>query len=193
MILNVDPVKFEKFLWVFYNPTYSLYDASVEDWCDILELAHEWGFVQAKRLAIRELQKLSMPVIDRVALYQRYNVDQECLIPLYAELCTRGDILTLEESNHIGMPTAIMILTARELWRARNPPLSPSSEQIERDELYTLIETTFRFPQGTASAAHPPGNGNNAGSYPGQSNGARPILNTNGRTSAAGGRNRYRA
>lgn len=62
--------------------TYSEYNGSVKDWSNILELAHEWAFVRAEELAIRELEKLSMPTAERIALYLKYQVSREFLVPL---------------------------------------------------------------------------------------------------------------
>ncbi|KAJ7725671.1 hypothetical protein DFH07DRAFT_251958 [Mycena maculata] len=67
---NVRSKDFAKLLWVFYNPKYSLYDASVEDWSTILELAERWEFAEVKNLAVRELEKKDeLPDIDRIVLY----------------------------------------------------------------------------------------------------------------------------
>ncbi|KAF8622958.1 hypothetical protein AX15_006630 [Amanita polypyramis BW_CC] len=151
--VDVDPVKFEKLLWVFYNPTYSLYDASAQDWSDILELAHQWSFMQVKRLAIRELQKISMPTVNRIALYQKYSVDCEFLVPLYAELCMRPDILRLEEASLISMPTAIVIFQLREEFRTRSspPPSDPLPNGMTQAELHVRIAAAFGFPADAAN------------------------------------------
>ncbi|KAJ7889918.1 hypothetical protein B0H14DRAFT_3429397 [Mycena olivaceomarginata] len=100
---------FEKFLWVFYNPSYSLYDATVSDWCCILHLGHDWQFEEVEKLAVRELEKItSMSVVDRIALYQKHNVTEDLIIPHYAVLCMRGP-LDLDESQRLGMSTVVLI------------------------------------------------------------------------------------
>ncbi|KAF8341038.1 hypothetical protein F5887DRAFT_1076779 [Amanita rubescens] len=154
IIVDADPIKFEKLLWVFYNDTYSEYDASIEDWSDILELAHEWAFVQAKRLALRELQKLSMPIAERIALYLKYHVSCEYLIPLYVELCSRSETLGLEEAELIGLPVAIIIFRLREELRVRTPqsppppppPESPLPIGITPDDVRARVLHAFGFP-----------------------------------------------
>ncbi|KAF8622961.1 hypothetical protein AX15_006633 [Amanita polypyramis BW_CC] len=184
IIVDVDPTKFEKLLWVFYNPTYSLYDASVDDWTDILELSHKWEFTQAKQLAIRELEKLTMPTAERIALYQKFNVDCEFLVPLYAELCSRPDILSLEESKMIGMPAAIIIFQLREEFRMRppsSPPSNPPANEMTR-ELRIRIAAGFGFPPEAANFEPGPGPANE-----------RPNFNSNGRTRFAGGRGTRRS
>ncbi|KAJ6520622.1 hypothetical protein DFH09DRAFT_1194032 [Mycena vulgaris] len=106
---NVTAKDFETFLWVFYNPTYSLYDATVTDWSCILHLGCEWQFAEVEKLAVRELEKMPMSVVDRIALYQQHYVSEDLLIPHYAALCTRGYPLDLPESQQLGMTTVVLI------------------------------------------------------------------------------------
>ena len=134
--------------------TYSLYDASVDDWADILELSHEWSFVQVKRLAIREIQKLYMPAAERIALYLKFDVGSEYLVPLYAELCSRSETLTLEEATLIGLPVAIIIFRLREELRVRTsftpppppPPASPLPTGVTQADVRERVVIAFGFP-----------------------------------------------
>ncbi|KAJ7601629.1 hypothetical protein DFH06DRAFT_952528, partial [Mycena polygramma] len=117
---------FEKFLWVFYNPTYSLYDATVSDWTCILHLGHDWQFEEVERLAVRELEKTSMSVVERIALYQKHAVSEDLLIPHYAALCSRGSPLDLEESERLGMSTVVLINQAMHaMHMTRDGDVSP--------------------------------------------------------------------
>lgn len=100
---------FEKFCWVFYNSTYSLYDASVSDWGCILHLGHDWQFSEVEKLAVRELEKMGMSTVDRIALYHKHNVSEDLLIPHYAAVCTRGSPLDFDESERLGMLTVVLI------------------------------------------------------------------------------------
>ncbi|KAJ7686831.1 hypothetical protein B0H17DRAFT_873842, partial [Mycena rosella] len=104
---NVTAKDFETFLWVFYNPTYSLYEATVTDWSCILHLGYDWQFAEVEKLAVRELEKMPMSVVDRIALYQQHHVSEDLLIPHYAALCTRGHPLDLAESEQLGMATVV--------------------------------------------------------------------------------------
>ncbi|EEB91940.1 hypothetical protein MPER_09624 [Moniliophthora perniciosa FA553] len=81
---NIKADDFAKFLWVFYNPKYSLYKAKVPDWVAILELAHRWGFQEVQNLVVREIEKLEMPALDRVVVYHKYELDRHLLLARYA-------------------------------------------------------------------------------------------------------------
>ncbi|KAJ6598656.1 hypothetical protein B0H10DRAFT_2323889 [Mycena sp. CBHHK59/15] len=100
---------FERFLWVFYNPTYSLYDATVSDWSCILRLAYDWQFAEVVKLAVRELEKMPMSVVERIVLYQKHHISEDLLVPHYASLCARGYPLDLDESEQLGMTTVVLL------------------------------------------------------------------------------------
>ncbi|KAJ7146028.1 hypothetical protein C8R44DRAFT_863846 [Mycena epipterygia] len=133
---DVTAKDFETFLWVFYNPTYSLYDASVSDWTCILHLGHDWQFAEVEKLAVRELEKMPMSIVERIALYQLHHVSEELLIPHYAALCSRGSPLDLEESAQLGMPTTVLInQTMYSVYKpkdadGRSSPIDPANAAV---------------------------------------------------------------
>ncbi|KAJ7026696.1 hypothetical protein C8F04DRAFT_1008821 [Mycena alexandri] len=125
---GVTAKQFATFLWVFYNPTYSLYDTTEDDWKCILHLGRQWEFVEVEKLAIRELEKFPMSIVERIALYQEHKVSIETLIPHYATLVTRGSPLDFEESERLGMSTVVLINQAiYAIHSARNGDSSASS------------------------------------------------------------------
>ncbi|KAJ3507331.1 hypothetical protein NMY22_g16962 [Coprinellus aureogranulatus] len=135
---NVRPEDFERFLWVFYNPRYSLYDAKVDDWSIILSLSHRWGFAEVKALAVRELEKKEFCSIDRIVFYQANDVDRNLLIPHFAKICARENPLTLDEGMKLGMETTLVIASAREYIRAipaRDGGRTPISPTVDGEEL----------------------------------------------------------
>ncbi|KAJ7934847.1 hypothetical protein B0H13DRAFT_2246986 [Mycena leptocephala] len=142
---NVRSADFAKLLWVFYNPKYSLYDATVEDWSTILELACRWEFAEVKSLAVRELEKLELPDIDRIVLYHKFAVDQSYLIPRYVALCERPELPTVEEGIRLGMQTVISLSHARECARnqATSGGRSPSPATLGGTELTEIIKDHF--------------------------------------------------
>ncbi|KAF8341036.1 hypothetical protein F5887DRAFT_977868 [Amanita rubescens] len=146
---GLKPAEFARFLWVFYNPKYSIYNASVEDWTVILRLAHRWSFHEVKDLAVRELQKLDSPDIDRIVAYHDCEVDRNLLIPRYAALCHREQPLELEEGQRLGLETTLMIARAREFARGSLLPTgarSPITATLAQHEMITLIRGLFGIP-----------------------------------------------
>lgn len=134
---DITPEEFESFLKVFYNPCVSIYDISFwflspeysrysyyqfeqpqQEWASILKLSNLWGFSNVKELAIEQLQYLDVPLVDRIVLYQDYQVGWELLAPLYVDLASRESTLDHEESRRLGFRTAIVIFQARERLRS---------------------------------------------------------------------------
>ncbi|KAJ7883913.1 hypothetical protein B0H14DRAFT_3432732 [Mycena olivaceomarginata] len=117
---NVRSPDFAKLLWVFYKPKYSLYDATVEDWSTILELSCRWEFAKVKSLAVRWLEKLELPDIDRI-------------------------LLTVEEGIRLGMETFISLSRAREcaLNQAASGGHSPAPATLGGTELMEIIKDHF--------------------------------------------------
>ena len=140
---------FAKFLWVFYNPLYSLYHAAVEDWEVILTLSNRWSFREVKNLAIRELEKMAISDVKRIKLYHDHNVDRNYLIPCFIALCKREESLTVEEGIHLGMITVTQIVTAREHIRRVSHLTSgtggPSTPIIHGSDLHDVIRQLFNI------------------------------------------------
>lgn len=115
----------------------------------ILRLAHKWSFHEVKDLAVRELERLDSPDIDRIVAYHDYEVDRNLLISRYAALCHREQPLELEEGQRLGLETTLMIARAREFARGSLTPSgarSPTAASLARDEMITLIRELFGIP-----------------------------------------------
>lgn len=88
-----------------------------------------------------------MGLIERIALYQKYRVDPTVLAPLYASLCEREEMPTLEESITLGQETAIRVFQARE-WlrndaRGATSTMSPLPDGVGQIQVMEIIEEVF--------------------------------------------------
>ncbi|KAJ7718600.1 hypothetical protein DFH07DRAFT_860139 [Mycena maculata] len=159
---NVTATDFETFLWVFYNPTYSLYNATVADWSCILHLGNEWQFAEVEKLAVRELEKMPMSAVDRIVLYQKHSVSEELLIPHYAALCVRGYPLNFDESNQLGMSTVVIINQAmHSLHKPAGKDSNVSPFQIDPTNAVIVSKIVAHIRNGEAGSpagSGPPGN-----------------------------------
>lgn len=119
----------------------------------ILSLAHNWEFKEVKKLAIRELQKQELGVIERIALYQTYDVDPTYLVPLYAILCSRDEPPNDEEADTLGSKTAIRVYRARERLRAQpsDGGRSPLPEGMGINQVYDTLSLMFGLPSPVTS------------------------------------------
>ncbi len=139
-----------------------LYDASVDDWNSILNLADKWDFYEVKELAVRELQKKKeLDIVTKMALYQKYKVDKRHLVPLYASLCRRDIPLSLGEATILGMEATILVNTARERLRA-NPSdggRSPLPTGLDDTNIFRELELEMGIEEGSTAKfreEHPP-------------------------------------
>ncbi|KAH9856711.1 hypothetical protein C2E23DRAFT_882030 [Lenzites betulinus] len=148
-VLNgIAPEDFSKFLWVFYNPKYTLYDATLDDWTVILKLAFSWRFEEVKRLCTRELEKFELPPVQKIELYQTYELERDLLIPSLQALCARQEPLTLDEGRAIGLETTLLLAAARECARGEllaNGSRSPTIANLGVDDMMSIIRQTFRL------------------------------------------------
>ncbi|KDR75461.1 hypothetical protein GALMADRAFT_483402 [Galerina marginata CBS 339.88] len=141
VIQNTSSRDFAKFLWIFYNSTYSLYEASSSEWIAIIKIACEYDFIQAKHLAIRGLEQGNLSIVQRLTLYQLYKADPVYVVPLIAALCIRDEGPTDEETKEMGMATSLVIFRARERIRSATPNdgRSPLPVGVDDDEVIQTI------------------------------------------------------
>jgi hypothetical protein len=136
---------------------YSLYDATVEEWTSILKLAHQWDFIEVKALAIRELENLRIPALQKIVIYQTYEVDKKYLQAAFTALAVRDEPISVEEGRELGLETALQLARAREAARAPNKrsgnPRSPVN--IAGSELDALVRDIFQLsPPATSHVAN---------------------------------------
>lgn len=145
----LDDVKsedFDRFLWVIYNPQYSLYNAPVEIWLSIINLAHRWNFCNVKDLAIRELEKLDIEPIEKIVAYHEYKINKTFLIPAYIAVCKREKPLSFTEGMSLGMETVLRIADARERARqqaAESGIRSPTFDDFEDAVMEDMVREVF--------------------------------------------------
>jgi len=166
---TLDDVKsedFARFLWVFYNPKFSLYEAPLETWLSILKLANRWNFDNVKELCVRELEKLPIEPVEKIAIYHDHNISRLYLLPSYVALCKRNVPLSFTEGMKLGMETVLRVADARERVRQRASESgfrSPTFEDLEDEEVANLIREIFGLGSRPVSPSHAtiPPNGSN--------------------------------
>jgi len=110
-------------------------------------------FHEVKGLGVRELQKKSkaeLPLIDKMALYEKYKVDPRHLVPLYTELYERDERLTLSEVKIPGLEATLLVSNAREKLRA-NPSgegRSTLPEGMETGDVFRAVERELGVREG---------------------------------------------
>ncbi|KAG2068150.1 hypothetical protein BDR04DRAFT_792080 [Suillus decipiens] len=145
---KVTSADFAKMLWVWYNPSYRRESKPKEHWLTILELSTAWKFPEMKKLAVAELQKLDIEPIEKITMYDKYDIDKSLLLPAYKLLCKRASRMSDEEGEQLKMPTVLGILEARE--RAPRSAAeagcrSPTSADADDEELDKILTDVFNL------------------------------------------------
>lgn len=134
---------------------------NIEEWTSILKLAYQWDFTEVKALAIRGLENLRIPALQKILIYQKYAVDRRHLQAAFTALVVRDEPMTVEESRELGLETMIQLARAREI--ARTPLLGgerSAAVNIAGDELDALVREVFQLsPPDMASSMQTPSTG----------------------------------
>lgn len=150
---------FADLLWVFYNHEYSIYNAPLDKWKRILTLAQRWGFIQVEKLCVRELEKLSIPPVEKIQLYQDFKIDPNLLHASYAALTIRPEPLDIEEGKKLELSTSLKIAQARELARAPGGTtdlLGSVTPQLEESDVLSVIRNVFELQEPASDSSTPP-------------------------------------
>jgi hypothetical protein len=115
--------------------TYSFYDATIEEWISILKLAHQWNFIEVKELAVRELNNFKIPAVQKIGIFQKYEVDQNHIREAFMSLVVRNEPITIDEGGQLGLRAALSVARGRELVR-----MAPGGNITEID---ALIQDVF--------------------------------------------------
>jgi hypothetical protein len=88
-----------------------------------------WGFPQVKALAVREMDRIPIPPVDRAVMARAFEVDpaRQWLETAYTELSTREQPLTREEGERLGLDVVLHLAEVRERIRSQRVR---SSEKI---------------------------------------------------------------
>lgn len=120
-----------------------------------MTLAQRWGFFQVEKLCIRELEKLSIPPVEKIQLYQGFKIDPNLLHASFVALTIRAEPLDIEEGKKLELPTSLNVARARELARALGGAtdlLGPAIAQLQDSEVQMVIRDVFGL-QESASAS----------------------------------------
>jgi hypothetical protein len=87
--------------------------------------------------------------VDRIQIYQRFNLDDTLLLDCIESLTTRDDPIDVDEGVKLGLRTSLQIARAREMSRGPDTggARSPSAVQLNGSDLRILISDIFQFPR----------------------------------------------
>jgi len=86
---------------------------NLAEWSAVLHLSTMWAFDKVRDLAIDQIDGLTQPAMDRLDLAMKCQVSK-WLEPAYVELCTREELLTLEDAERLGIRRFCALSQIRE-------------------------------------------------------------------------------
>lgn len=86
-----------------------------DEWVAILRLAHMWKVTEIRTLAIANLERISLPAIQKVELTHEFDIQDWCM-SAYKALVKRSGALSVEEATKLGFEFAIKLAGTRERW-----------------------------------------------------------------------------
>ena len=89
------------------------------------------------------MEKQTIPALNKITIYHRYDVDRDLLLQSYMELCMREEPLAYAEAEDLGLETWLMISTARETIRRGDGSASPTANR-STEEVKRVIGQVFR-------------------------------------------------
>ena len=119
-----------------------------DTWLIILTLAARWGFESMRELAVRQLERIALGPIDKIALYKEHKIDGRLLIPSYIELCRSPTLPSFDDGQRLSMETVLRLAAAREraLLRAiERGAVTPTSADVEDAELESIVSDVFEL------------------------------------------------
>lgn len=128
-----------------------MYDEQPKDhWVTILDLATRWKFPNVRDLAVRQLQKIDIKPVERILMYDKYNLDKSLLLPAYTLLC-RQPSRYVEDGEQLGMSIVLKISEARECAQrvaAERGCYSPTSADATDEEHAEVLRSVFGMSSG---------------------------------------------
>lgn len=157
---DVTSVDFATLLWVWYSPKYRLDRTSLDNWLVVLELSTRWQFLEMKKLAVERLQSLEIDPIDKIVIYNKYEIDRSLLLPEYKHLCTREGQMSIEEGEKVGLLTVLAIHQARERAfrsaaanRRQSITSADADVGIDEEELEQILRDVFNLNRDSATGS----------------------------------------
>jgi len=90
------------------------------------------------------MEKQSIPPLNKITIYHRYDVNRDLLFQSYVDLCMREEPLNFAEAQDLGLETWLMISTARESIRRGDGSASPTANR-STDEVGRVIGQVFHL------------------------------------------------
>ncbi|KAF7308220.1 hypothetical protein HMN09_00669900 [Mycena chlorophos] len=111
---GIESLDFQRLLKVLYPLDIpQILSMPKEEWISVLKLATMWYFLDARELAITQLDQRALTPVERILLSRQYDV-AKWLRSGYTELAQREEGISLEDAEKIKFRTTVLLYHCRE-------------------------------------------------------------------------------
>ncbi|RPD52163.1 hypothetical protein L227DRAFT_515256 [Lentinus tigrinus ALCF2SS1-6] len=139
-VKDVRRAAFELFLSLLY-PFVPTEEAprprAVEDWVSVLDQSHRWGCERIRVIAVEQLSILPMDEVLKIAVWRKYGLDENDLLPCLQVLGTRDQPLTLTEGRLLELEMALRVSALRE--RVQQGLIAYTKQSSARPDLLDIL------------------------------------------------------
>ncbi|KAJ7448245.1 hypothetical protein B0H11DRAFT_1629075, partial [Mycena galericulata] len=121
---GVTAAEFESLLDYFYDEKFQRYEATMQEWIDLLAISTRFDFERVRQRAISAIdhcrwpqkswpQTTTIDPVDQILLAEKHNIPHWFRIA-YESLCARGHPLEEWEAEKIGYRRTVLLARTRE-------------------------------------------------------------------------------
>ncbi|KAJ7066267.1 hypothetical protein C8F01DRAFT_1365852 [Mycena amicta] len=158
---GINSLDFQRLLQVLYPlDVPQMLNTPKDSWLSVLKLSTMWYFIDARELAIAQLDLRSLTPVERILLSRQYDV-AKWLRSGYTELAQREEGISLEDAEKIGFKTTVQLYQIREaaiktyvpLHGNRGADYAGTGSRFQSADVEGTFREEFRRAE-TASAAY---------------------------------------
>ncbi|KAI0832373.1 hypothetical protein BC628DRAFT_1528243 [Trametes gibbosa] len=141
---------FTRFLGLLYPPTLgSCNVTTANEWLSVLDQADRWQVDSLREHAVAQLNSMYIEPVQKIAIWERYGLASDQLVPAYIDVISRPHALSLTQAQLLGLPLFVKITQAREhvhtqgACRCCAGPTAQIGNSIRRDRTLEEIVRTI--------------------------------------------------
>ncbi|KAH9853517.1 hypothetical protein C2E23DRAFT_821700 [Lenzites betulinus] len=111
---------FTRFIGLLYPPTLGCCNVTTAtEWLSVLDQADRWQVESLREHAVTQLNSMYIEPVQKIAIWLRYGLPTDPLIPSYIDVISRPRPLGLAQAQLLGLPLFVKISQARDLVHAK--------------------------------------------------------------------------
>ncbi|KAI0771579.1 hypothetical protein BD413DRAFT_549708 [Trametes elegans] len=133
VLSGIEAMNFTRFLWLLYPPTLGFCKVTtVDEWISVVDQADRWQMDALRDHALSQLRQMYLGPIRKILIWTRYDLPAHELVPVFMDVISRPQPLSLEEAQDLGLALFVKVSHARDLVHAEGACQCCSGKQEHR-------------------------------------------------------------